>query len=322
MPGRLVEALPLLAAQLEKERVARHLPSLSFAVGYGDTIVARQALGLADLEEDGRGALAALPAGRSRSAQQQVEEGRSGSTTRCEVRARVHGALTVPDTPTTTLRQLVAHLGPAPRRGRQLLDELLVGSWPMSNGKAPIEWYVSKERLLETLPTVELERPPDGEPLYSNLGMALLGIAVERASGRPFADYVAERILRPLGMADSSVAVEAGRDPRLATAYLFDSSDQPPLVVPEWRLGVAQYTGGLVAARRPLRFAAANFPTADGRRSAILSQDSLRVMHQRVGRSDACLGWWTTELEGRVLLGHTGGHFGFLASIGALPDSG
>ena len=150
----------------------------------------------------------------------------------------------------------VAHLGLPRDAAVNFWMSYSVGSWPMSNGKSPIDWYVSEERLLETLPTVELERPPDGEPLYSNLGMALLGIAIERASGRPFADYVAERILRPLGMADSSLALEAGRDPRLATAYLFNSPDRP-LVVPEWRLGVAQYTGGLVTTpttwRRPVR---------------------------------------------------------------------
>jgi CubicO group peptidase (beta-lactamase class C family) len=326
---RLEKALPALAERLEKERVARHLPSLSFAVGYRDAIVARQALGLADLEKK----TGATPSHLYRAGSitkvllvtalmQQVEEGRmrlDDPLSKYVPEYRVRSPF--PDTPPTTLRQLASHTSGLPRDAAvNFWMSYSVGSWPMSNGKSPIDWYVSEERLLETLPTVELERPPDGEPLYSNLGMALLGIAVERAIGRPFAGYVAERILRPLGMADSSLAVEAGRDPRLATAYLFNSPDQPPLVVPEWRLGVAQYTGGLVTTPTDLvRFAAAQFPTADGRRSPILSQDSLRLMHQRVGRSDACLGWWTTELEGRVLLGHTGGHFGFLASIGALP---
>jgi CubicO group peptidase (beta-lactamase class C family) len=42
---------------------------------------------------------------------------------------------------------------------------------------------------------------PGGElPAYSNYGMALAGYVVERAAGIPFARYVQERILRPLGM--------------------------------------------------------------------------------------------------------------------------
>ena len=39
---------------------------------------------------------------------------------------------------------------------------------------------------------------------YSNLGVALLGVVVERAAGMAFEEYVAKNILRPLGMASSS----------------------------------------------------------------------------------------------------------------------
>jgi CubicO group peptidase (beta-lactamase class C family) len=39
---------------------------------------------------------------------------------------------------------------------------------------------------------------------YSNYGMALAGYIVERAAGEPYADYVADRILQPLGMAHAT----------------------------------------------------------------------------------------------------------------------
>lgn len=151
--------------------------------------------------------------------------------------------------------------------------------------------------------------------------MALLAIAVERASGQSFPDYVAGQILRRLGMSDSAVGLDDSRRARLATGYVYIAPDQAPLVAPDWQLGVGQYTGGLVTTPTDLaRFLSTQFPTGDGRRSPVLSQASLRQMQARVGGSEACLGWWTTDLGGHRLIGHTGGHFGFLASVGALPE--
>jgi CubicO group peptidase (beta-lactamase class C family) len=40
---------------------------------------------------------------------------------------------------------------------------------------------------------------------YSNPGYALLGLVLQRAAGKPYADVVAERVLRPLGMSRSTL---------------------------------------------------------------------------------------------------------------------
>ncbi len=144
---------------------------------------------------------------------------------------------------------------------------------------------------------------------------------MERASGQPFPDYVAERILRPLGMNDSTLAPEAAVRARMPVGYVTVAPGETPLVAPEWKLGSATYTGGLTTTPSDLaRFLSAHFPRDDGGPSPILSQASLRQMRAPVGHGDAALGWWTTELDGRQLVGHTGEHLGFLASIAALPD--
>ena len=54
--------------------------------------------------------------------------------------------------------------------------------WAITRGRFPIKWYVSTEDLLRALPSDKLEYPPNSESRYSNLGMSLLGIALERAS--------------------------------------------------------------------------------------------------------------------------------------------
>ena len=53
---------------------------------------------------------------------------------------------------------------------------------------------------------------------YSNTGYGLLAVIVERASGRPFADFLRERIFAPLGMS-GTVAYEEGRSVIAHRAY-------------------------------------------------------------------------------------------------------
>ena len=65
----------------------------------------------------------------------------------------------------------------------------------------------------------------------------VLGAVIEKAADMPFADFVMERILRPLGMDDSGFSVpETGRD-RLVTAYERGES------------GLVPYTGNHLAIR-------------------------------------------------------------------------
>lgn len=64
-------------------------------------------------------------------------------------------------------------------------------------------------------------RPPGTRVAYDNYGMALAGHLVEIASGQPFAQYVEQHILKPLGMTATSMAVPhtAELDASLAGAY-------------------------------------------------------------------------------------------------------
>ncbi|WP_346151822.1 serine hydrolase domain-containing protein [Nonomuraea recticatena] len=64
-------------------------------------------------------------------------------------------------------------------------------------------------------------RPPGTRVAYDNYGMALAGHLVEAASGQPFAQYVEQHILKPLGMNATSMAVphSAALAADLAGAY-------------------------------------------------------------------------------------------------------
>ncbi|MEO3789335.1 serine hydrolase [Nonomuraea sp. B10E15] len=64
-------------------------------------------------------------------------------------------------------------------------------------------------------------RPPGTRVAYDNYGMALAGHLVEAASGQPYAEYVEQHVLEPLGMNATSLAVPhaAALDAALAGAY-------------------------------------------------------------------------------------------------------
>lgn len=323
-------ALQALSQRLEAEREKRNLPSLSVAVVRGRETVLVRAFGLADLERKTPAAPETLyPAGSvtevlvATSLMQLVERGvvrLDDPITRYVPEYRVRSPW--PETSPATLRQLASHTAGLPRDAPvNFWTSYTIDSFVGSHGRTPLEWDVPKERLLETLSTVELDRRPDSEPQGSSLGTTLLAIALERASGEAFPEYVAEHILRPLGLRDSTLAPGDAERSRMPVGYVFTSPEGPPLVTPEWKRGAAAYADGLYTTASDLaRFVAAHFPSADGVSSPILRQESLRQMRAPAGRVDAGLGWRTAELDGRQLIGRTGGRLGFQASVAALPD--
>ena len=83
----------------------------------------------------------------------------------------------------------------------------------------------------------DLDFAPLGAPgeqfSYCNEGFALLGAIIERVSDRPYADYVRETILEPLGMARSTFdrAALTGRA-EVATLHVARDSDGARAIVP------------------------------------------------------------------------------------------
>jgi D-alanyl-D-alanine carboxypeptidase len=75
------------------------------------------------------------------------------------------------------------------------------------------------KKVLECLPTVQYDFEPGTQYLYSNIGYASLGLAVERAAGRPFTAVVTDGILKPLGMTRTAFEPAALRD-NLAHGYM------------------------------------------------------------------------------------------------------
>jgi D-alanyl-D-alanine carboxypeptidase len=60
--------------------------------------------------------------------------------------------------------------------------------------------HLTREQFIKTASVIKPEFPPGDAYLYSNTGYSLLGFVIERASGKPYWEFIGERILKPLGM--------------------------------------------------------------------------------------------------------------------------
>jgi CubicO group peptidase (beta-lactamase class C family) len=87
-----------------------------------------------------------------------------------------------------TARLLLAHLGGV---RHYLLREVV---------RPNTHHYESVTAALEKFRSDDLEVQPGAQYLYSSPGYTLLGCAIEGASGKPYASFVAENIFAPVGM--------------------------------------------------------------------------------------------------------------------------
>ena len=141
----------------------------------------------------------------------------------------------------------------------------------------PDEW-------MKALAAIPMLHQP-GEAWLYNTCSDILGVLIARIAGRPFADFLAERVFEPLGMVDTGFFVPRAKLPRLVGFYHPDSEggglvvsstpDDDWTVPPPFPSGA----GGLVstvddwAAFGRMLLADG---TVDGRR--ILSSESVRLM--------------------------------------------
>ncbi|HEX4902138.1 MAG TPA: serine hydrolase domain-containing protein [Acidimicrobiales bacterium] len=140
-----------------------------------------------------------------------------------EPRGPVHGE-TVPAERAITVRDLLTMqcgigmdlLAPWPQPMFDAMGDLELGPGAPEPGSqpGPDEWM----RRLGTLP---LTHQPGGRWLY-NTASDILGVLIARAAGTPFDVFLQERVLDPLGMADTTFWTADIR--RLGTSYSVDAS--------------------------------------------------------------------------------------------------
>lgn len=90
-------------------------------------------------------------------------------------------------------------------------------SGPPDHSSGPVSRW--EQKVMESLPFVRYAHEPGTRYLYSNIGYAILGIALGRAAGQPFTSYVEEHIIKPLGMTSTVFDPNDALRPHLVKGY-------------------------------------------------------------------------------------------------------
>lgn len=170
------------------------------------------------------------------------------------------------------------------------------------------------EKLYEFLSGFTLARAPGARYEYSNLGVGLLGHALSRKAGRPYETLLVERVLKPLGMADTRITLGADLERRLAAGH-----DASGARTANWDLPTLAGAGGLRStAHDMLRFLAANLDS-----SATPLSNALRLAQRPRSAAgpnvQVGLGWHRLSAFGAEIVMHNGGTGGYRSFAGFDP---
>lgn len=196
-----------------------------------------------------------------------------------------------------TIRQLLSHTSGLGMAG---YDEYVIP--PPADGAG----------LLEDLRTTSLVADPGTRYEYFNTNFALAAALVEHVEGRTFDEVLHDRILAPLGMADTFATVHCeSAEPGLGTGHAVAFGAPLPLAeAPGFCLG----SGGVVSTTadvvRWLAFQAGDGSAPGGAR--ILTAESLAEAHRAQPATDGAsgggygLGWQVGETGGLPTVSHGG----------------
>jgi len=178
-----------------------------------------------------------------------------------------------------------------------------------------------QNKVLECIPYTSFQTPPATAWLYSNIGYALLGLALERAAGIPYLQMVQDKIITPLGMTQTCFELPAGQRVHLAHG-INNSNNQTDTLTPVQELEGRGYrvpNGGLFSTPADL----AKFVTALTAKKQLLSAGSLREM-QTVpkGGKNYGLGLVTVNSQTLSILEHSGSVAGYTAEFMTDKNSG
>ena len=207
-----------------------------------------------------------------------------------------------------TLRELATHTSSLPRLPTNIAPA------DMSD---PYADYTA-DQLYAFLDSYDLSQAPDTHYEYSNLGAGLLGFLLSRHAGTPYAKLLQERVIQPLGLADSYVAqLGGGTDERMAQGH---AGGKP---VAYWHFGTLEGAGGVRSTANDLLhlLSVELHPAKAPLSSAIeLSQ---KIRYRVSPQLALALGWHVVPLsDSTSFFWHNGGTGGARSFVGFAPEAG
>ena len=195
----------------------------------------------------------------------------------------------VPNANKITILQVLSHRSGIPNIFREQNAQGNVKTNPMT-----------KEEHLSLIVKATPDFEPDAKSLYSNSGYFVLGLIIEKLTGKSYERVLKEKIAAKIGLNDTYVAtgnIDVNKNESL-TYFIFPGGDWKQ--VTETHPSLLFSAGAIVSTPNDLaKFILALF---DGK---IVSKKSLELM--KTMRDGEGLGMVTFEFAGRTFNGHTGG---------------
>ncbi|HEV2676069.1 MAG TPA: serine hydrolase domain-containing protein [Aliidongia sp.] len=206
--------------------------------------------------------------------------------------------------PEPTLRQLMNHTG-----GYRCPTDMSFGLGEMT----------SQDSLDGMVRQTGVNFPAGEQMMYSNGGYELLSLAIERASGQGFAQFLAERIFQPLGMLDTLVAsTDRELVPGIATLHLPSPAGG---FVRGYLSGESRGSGGIVSTVDDMLIWLAHLRSAKHRVGSEASWAQMLTMTRYANGTVGtyCLGLERETYRGVQTVHHAGGLMGGACQMLTVP---
>ena len=203
---------------------------------------------------------------------------------------------------------------------RQLLNQTtgLANYTALPWGKQHWGRVVPAAELLAQVGAQPLAFAPGARFEYSNSNYYLLGLVIEKLTGRPYADVVRTELAAPAGLTDTAMCADEQAGPRAAHGYRHDGRLLQPAVplsmsMPFSAGGLCSTLDDLVTWARALA----------GGRVVTVDDYALMTSPPALGdgkRSAYGFGLFVDELAGHRRIRHSGGVNGFSSQLAHFPD--
>lgn len=171
---------------------------------------------------------------------------------------------------------------------------------------------LTKEQLLALIAKGKPDFEPDTKNSYSNSGYAILGLIIEKVTGKPYEEALRKRITSKIGLRDTYIAT-GNIDASKNEALTYMNLGREWKAVEETHPSNLYSAGGIVSTPNDLaKFIQALF---DGK---IISTESLTLM--RTMRDGDGIGMEPFNFAGKTFYGHTGGADNYGAWLAYLPE--
>ncbi len=321
-PG-VAAALELLEVWVEAQRDYEDIPGLSIAVVHDQAVLWSAGFGYADVERRSPASPSTIYSICSISklftaigVMQLRDRGMLGLDDPVEAHLPwFEIKQSYPDSPPITVQGLLTHSSGLPRES----------DFPYWTG--PEFDFPTREQVIERVSSQETLYPAYKYFQYSNLGLTLAGEIVAERSGQPYATYVREHILAPLGLESTTPEIPVEhRGGRLATGYgaRGRAGERPQLTFLQVR-GIAPAAGFASTVEDLAKFAAWQFRLLEHGGEEVLRANTLREMH-RVHWVDSDwsthwgLGFALYRIDDKTFVGHGGSCPGYRSSLLTRPE--